>query len=121
MLRKYLLIALAPALLAPTLAFAENLTFKVRSYHKNQVDIAFYSQNRNVSWPGGNKVWVIKDYEVHSYALNCVQGEKICYGAWVRGSSSTYWGGGEGGKQACKSCCYTCSGGETPIINLNAR
>lgn len=122
MLRKPVLIALAAALLAPpTLAFADNLTFKLRSFHKNQVDVAFYSQNRNHSWPGGGKVWVIKDYDVHNYSLNCARGEKICYGAWVRGASSSYWGGGKGGREACRSCCFICNGGETPVINLNAR
>ena len=121
MLRKSVSIALSMALLPPTLAFAEGLTFKVRSYHKSQVDIAFYSQQRNHSWPGGDKVWVIKDYEVHSYSLNCRDGEKICYGAWVRGSSRSYWGAGRCGRQACQSCCFTCNGGETPVMNLNPK
>jgi hypothetical protein len=121
MLRKHVLLALAAALLAPGFAHAENVTFKIRSYHRNQVDVAFYSQNRNHSWPGGSKVWVIKDYDVHSYSLTCIRGEKICYGAWVRGASSSYWGGGKGGRQACQKCCFTCNGGETPVINLNAR
>jgi len=110
--------ALLLALLLPAAASAETLTFSVRSFHKNQVDVAFYSQSRSHSWPGGDKVWVIKDYEVHDYRLNCNKGEKICYGAWVRGSSSSYWGAGRGGRQSCKSCCFTCNGGETPVINL---
>jgi hypothetical protein len=121
MLRKHVLTALAAALLAPLPASAENFTFKVRSYHKHQVDVAFYSQNRNHAWPGDGKVWIIKDYDVHTYSLTCVRGEKICYGAWVRGASSSYWGGGKGGRQACQKCCFICNGGETPVINLNAR
>jgi len=120
-MRNLLAAALAALLLAPAFASAENLTFKVRSFHKNQVDIAFYSQNRNHEWPGGGKVWVIKDYEVHDYKLNCVKGEKVCYGAWVRGTNRTYWGSGQGGKQRCDSCCFVCNGGTTPVMNLNAR
>jgi len=121
MLKKAVLVALTTVLLVPTFAFAENLTFQVRSYHKNQVDIAFYSQDRNAAWPGGSKVWVIDDYDVHTYPLNCVYGEKVCYGAWVRGSSSTYWGSGRDGEYGCHSCCFVCNGGTTPVLNLNAR
>jgi hypothetical protein len=121
MLRKFVLITLATALLVPASSFAESLHWKFRSYHKNAVELSFYSQNRNLEWPGNGRVHVLRDYDVHNYSLNCVKGEKICYGAWVQGASSSYWGGGQGGKQACSSCCYTCNGGQTPVINLNAR
>lgn len=115
------LIGLATTLLAPTSAFAESLTFNVRSFHKNQVDVAFYSQSRGVKWPSGGTGWIISDYEVHNYKLNCIRGEKICYGAWVRGSGAFYWGVGEGDKYSCPKCCYVCDGGSTPTINLNAK
>ena len=118
---KYAVAALAAALLMPGLTHADQVIFKLRSYHKNQVDVAFYSQNRNHVWPGSGKVWVIKDYDVHTYSLNCIRGEKICYGAWVRGASASYWGSGKDGRQACSQCCFVCNGGETPVINLNAR
>lgn len=119
--RLFLAAVAAFTVLAAASASAESLTFKVRSYHQNQVDIAFYSQNRNYSWPGGTKVWVIKDFKVHDYKLDCANGEKICYGAWVRGSSNLYWGTGQGGKQRCTSCCFVCNGGTTPVMNLNSR
>lgn len=121
MLRKLVLITLATALLVPASSFAESLNFKMRSYHKNVVQLKFYSQNRPNEWPGNGKVYVLRDYDVHEHRLDCVKGEKICYGAWVEGASSTYWGSGRGDKQGCPSCCYTCNGGQTPVINLNAR
>lgn len=121
-MKPFFLVTLAALWLASGLASAETLTFKVRSFHQNQVDIAFYSKNRgNTSWPGGGKVWTIKDFAVHDYKLNCVAGEQICYGAWVRGADGTYWGTGHGGKRGCKSCCYTCNGGTTVVNNLNTR
>ncbi len=120
-MKKLFAFLLGAALLLPTISFAEDLTFKIRSYHKNSVELAFYSQNRNHEWPGNNKVYVIKDYEVHDYKLSCVKGEKICFGAWVQGAAKTYWGGGRGGKQACSSCCFTCNGGVTAVQNLNER
>ena len=119
-MRKLFAFLVAAALMLPTLSFAESLTFKVRSYHKNAVELAFYSQNRNHEWPGNGKVYVIRDYEVHDYKLSCVKGEKICFGGWVQGGK-TYWGDGRGGKAACSSCCFTCNGGVTAIQNLNER
>lgn len=121
MIGKLMLAAVATLVLVATDASASTLTFKVRSYHNNQVDVAFFSQNRNHAWPGGTKVWVIKDYEVHNYKLDCANGEKICYGAWLRGDTTTYWGTGYGGKQRCTSCCFVCNGGTTPVMNLNSR
>ncbi len=122
MLKRAVLFALTTALLMPPFAFAENLTFQVRSFHKNQVDIAFYSDSRKgFRWPGDARAWIIKDYDVHNYSLNCINGEKVCYGAWVRNSNSTYWGTGEDGAHRCESCCFVCNGGTTPVLNLNAR
>lgn len=101
-------------------AFAASMTWRIRAFDKHAVDIAFYSQNRKHEWPGGGKVWVIRDYDVKSYNITCVSGEKICYGAWVRGSSKEYWGTGKDNRNTCKKCCYTCEDGfTTPILNLN--
>jgi hypothetical protein len=121
MLMKCVLIALVASLLGPLSAFADTLTFNVRSFHKNSVDIAFYSQNRNQQWPAPGKVYTISDYDVHHYRVDCLTGEKVCYGAWVRNQDSSYWGAGHGGKAGCSGCCYTCNGGQTPTINLNAK
>ncbi|MFY8114552.1 MAG: hypothetical protein ACOVOC_10070 [Rhabdaerophilum sp.] len=101
-------------------ASAQSMTWRIRAFDKHAVDIAFYSQNRKHEWPGGGQVWVIRDYDVKTYKISCVSGEKICYGAWVRGSSKEYWGVGKDGRNRCKSCCYSCQDGfVTPILNLN--
>ena len=121
MLTTCVVIALATTLLAPTFALAETLTFHVRSFHKNQVDIAFYSQNRSFKWPADARAWIIKDYDVHDFTLDCKRGETVCYGAWVRGSDAFYWGVGENDKYRCPSCCYVCEGGSSRTINLNAK
>jgi hypothetical protein len=102
------------------LASAQSMTWKIRAFDKYAVDIAFYSKNKKHEWPGKGQVWVIRDYDVKTYKISCVAGEKICYGAWVRGNSKEYWGVGRDGKKGCKSCCYTCQDGSvTPILNLN--
>jgi hypothetical protein len=112
----------APALLlaltcvfGTTTAKAESLTSLIQSDHPNIVSVEFYAQGSNHAWPGGDSVYIIDDNQVHSYPLSCNSGETICYGAWVKGNASTYWGTGQGGKQGCDDCCYTCSGGETPV------
>lgn len=94
---------------------AETLTFRVQSKHPNIVDVEFYSRTRNVAWPGDNKVYSIKDDDKHSYKLSCSPGERICYGAWVRGGPTVFWGAGQGGKQGCRNCCYTCDGGVAEV------
>ena len=122
MLTAYAAIALATTLLAPAPARAETLTFTVRSNHKNQVDIAFYSQNRKgFKWPADSRAWVLKDSEAHEFKLSCQRGETVCYGAWVRGSDASYWGVGENDKYSCSGCCYVCEGGATRTINLNPK
>jgi hypothetical protein len=98
---------------------ARRLTFQIRSNYPYQVDVSFYAPNSNRAWPGGSQVWVISDSNVHTYPLNCIPGEKICFGAWVRGNTRRYWGAGYAGRQGCTSCCYHCGGGETGVIVLN--
>ena len=112
-----LIVAQALAALAP--AYGETMIWKFRSYHPNIVDVQLYASVRNNVWPGNGRVWSLDDSEVHSMRINCVAGEKVCYGAWVRGTESGYWGGGRNNRQRCSNCCYVCDNMETPVINLN--
>ncbi len=120
-LRMAIIPAVAAVLLIASVAagFADSLTWQIRSEHPNAVAVEFYSQERNYSWPGGSKVYIIKDWDTHTYRLSCHSGEKICYGAWVRGRKSTYWGVGQNNRNRCTTCCYTCGGGTTNIKVLN--
>ena len=99
-------------------AYAESLTWKVRSHYPYTVSLAFYARDRNWVWPQANRVWILNDYNVHTYRLNCRAGQWICFGAWSRDNSSIYWGVGPNKRNSCTSCCYLCNGRETPIINL---
>lgn len=111
--------AMSVAAITPAAAVAAELQWHIRSEHEYAVSLEFYSQDRNYVWPGNDEVYVIRDYEVHDYTLTCNNGEKICYGAWVRNDSSSYWGSGYDGKQSCDSCCFTCGAGDTPVVVLN--
>ena len=101
----------AAAGLMATQASAAELVWRIQSEHPNHVSVEFYSQDRNQVWPGGGEVYVIKDWATHTYSLSCDDGENICYGAWVN-ASSTYWGAGMDGAEACDSCCEVCGHSE---------
>jgi hypothetical protein len=68
----------------PELGRAEDSTvsWSFRNNHPNSVQLEFYSQDRNAAWPGGGRAYVLRDYDIHTFNLNCWFGEKICYGAW---------------------------------------
>jgi len=122
-MKKSGLIALALILgqvFAAGAALAEPMTWKFKSQHANIVDVQLYASARHNVWPGNGQVWSLKDYAAHTVTINCQRGEKVCFGAWVRGTESSYWGGGRNNAKNCSSCCYTCgSTVETPVINLN--
>ncbi len=88
---KRTLLALGVALLlqAATSASAEEITFKINNDYDKDIQIEFYSQERNHAWPGGNNAYNLSAGESNSYKLACRSGEKICYGAGVKGNSST--------------------------------
>lgn len=116
-LKQYLLAGLASLFLVGP-ATAEDLTVFLESAHPNSVSLRFYSTTREYLWPDNEDVFIIDDNEVHGYPLACEAGEQICYGAWVRGDESRYWGVGPDNTYDCEDCCFRCEGGETAIITL---
>jgi hypothetical protein len=97
------------------LSQAETLTWNILGEHPNTVQLEFHAVDTAGSWPGDGEVYVIDDDEEHSYTLQCSAGERICYGAWVKGDPDAYWGTGPDGNEACDDCCFVCNGGETPL------
>lgn len=98
-------------------AKADEMVWTLKSKYQYKVQVAFYSKDRNHLWPAKGQAWGLDDYGTHKFTLSCNAGEKICYGAWATGDSTTYWGVGLGGKQGCTSCCAVC-GEEDPIKTL---
>ena len=94
------------------------LTWQVRSYDPDVVHLKFYSDDRNSEWPKDGRVYVLGDYEIHKYRLECEYAEKICFGAWVKGNSNQYWGVGRDAKNHCPNCCHKCLNNKTGILNL---
>jgi hypothetical protein len=99
-------------------AKADTLRWFITSDYPYVVSLEFYSQKYNRAWPGNGKVWLIDDYQTHEYNLECETGEQICYGAWARGDSDTYWGVGPNNSHGCTSCCGVCGKGDMRGITL---
>jgi hypothetical protein len=99
-------------------ASADDVTFVMKNGHPNALRVELYSQDRDHIWPGGGEDYYLDDGESKEMSLECDAGESICYGAWIDGDESTYWGVGPNNAQKCDNCCYTCEGGSTETINL---
>lgn len=108
------LIVLAAMIMTSSVAYAESMTWYVRSAHHEAISLTFYSDDRDHAWPGGDQVYILSDRQRYRYPISCRTGEKICYGAWVRGRPDTYWGVGKDRRFGCSNCCYICDGGQTP-------
>ena len=111
-------VALALCVVATSAARATDETFTIRNEHPNAMRVELYSQDRDHVWPGNNQDFYLDDGETKELPVACNEGESICYGAWVDGDESTYWGVGPGNKERCDDCCYTCDGGQTEEIDL---
>ena len=99
-------------------ALAEEVTFVMNNHHPNAVEVQLYSDSRDYVWPSNDEVYLLDDGETKTMTIECEADEQICYGAWISGDQSTYWGVGPGKTQKCDNCCYTCQGGNTEQINL---
>jgi hypothetical protein len=108
--------------LAPSTARAETETWSITSSYPYQVQLEFYSKDRDAAWPGASRAYLLDDSKEHKFSLNCQPGERICYGAWdvtTRGSGKKYWGVGKNEHHGCSDCCWTCGRKGSPrSINL---
>jgi hypothetical protein len=101
-----------------TTAEAAELSFRIKSNYRYKVQIEFYAQGRKAAWPGNGRAYALNDYEMKVFSLNCRRGEQICYGAWVTGDGSKYWGVGPNNRYSCRGCCATCGEGDVTPITL---
>jgi hypothetical protein len=100
---------------------ANAFMFHFRSEYPSTINLEFYSTNRPAAWPGGNLVYYLYPGQTETYPLQCAQGEMICYGAWVPGTT-VFWGIGDAVRQnrpaQCTDCCYVCGSGQSFILTL---
>jgi hypothetical protein len=92
-----------------------SLTFVVQNNTGGDLEVTFKSQHRDAWWPGNNQVYLLGNGQARSYALTCMAGESICYGASRHFFFERYWGGGSTHEYGCTDCCYVCGAGMTNI------
>ena len=73
-------------------AAAGEMVWKFKSEHPNSVGVELYSQDRNKTWPGDGRPYVLRDWKTHEFRIDCQEAERICFGAWVQNDTSTFWG-----------------------------
>lgn len=102
-----------------TVADPNAITWHFQNRTSSDTDVAFYSQDRDYAWPGYNQGYLLNDHEPRTFALSCIPGEHICYGAWYAPDPlGTYWGSGFNNQQYCANCCYTC-GSTPPLVPID--
>jgi len=96
---------------------------EIRWFFRNrsggQVQYQLYSMDRNWSWPGGDRAFVLPaNGQVRSTLIQCRRGELVCYGAWRSNNRRISWGVGFDARFNCRDCCFTCNGVSTPTFVL---
>jgi formate hydrogenlyase subunit 6/NADH:ubiquinone oxidoreductase subunit I len=88
----------------------------------------FSNGESHEQWPSKTRAFAIKpDPEVQQVKISCIEGEQICWGAWMtvqevsgevgaggHRNTKTYkinWGVGERGVRTCSYCCDVCKDG----------
>ena len=98
----------AVLLLTAVPSAAGEMVWKFKSEHPSPVGVELYSQDRNKTWPGGGRPYMLGDWKTHAFRIECQDGERICFGAWVQNDTSVFWGSGLDGVEACGNCCAKC-------------
>lgn len=115
-----LLVALtiSTAAVTPALADEMNWTFDTSDI-TDDIQVQLYSQSDDQEWPEQERVWTIyvEDY-VSNFTISCVYQEEICYGAWVKGDSTSYWGTGYKDRYNDSSACHVCGFEKNVTVKL---
>ncbi len=99
-----------------SVALADDMTFYMKHSRPTGIAIELFSQDRRQVWPGNDKVYFLDVGERKSVTVECQAGENICYGAWVNGDDSIWWGVGPDNNQQCNDCCRICVDGTTEAL-----
>lgn len=111
--------ALVLSALAPSGAAAGDMTFMMKNSHPESVVIELTSRGRDQVWPGNGQVYQLNSAERKTVPVACVEGEEICYGAWVFGDDTQSFGIGPDKDVACTNCCFICVDGTKATISLH--
>lgn len=115
---------------------AAEMTFQFVNDTDRALNLKLFSRSESLRhWPAKTKAYSLRpDAAVQQLKIDCVEGEKICWGAWmtvqsVAGpigrqtlhTSTINAGVGERGMRDCPGCCHVCQKGLiTPVAALRA-
>ncbi|TGQ26891.1 hypothetical protein, partial [Mesorhizobium sp. M4B.F.Ca.ET.214.01.1.1] len=111
------MVALAALVLANS-AEAADMAFCIKNLRKEGVAVELFSRDREIVWPGNDKVFLIRPGAKKSVPISCDNGEHICWGAWVNGDDSVTAGVGPDNDRACDTCCFICTDHSTETVDL---
>lgn len=102
-----LAVAMICAVAVPS-AQADELSFRFTNQVSAPVLVKLFSSDRLKEWPDDGSLFILADRSPRKFSIGCELGERICYGAWIEGDFSRYWGAGHEGKRECDNCCEIC-------------
>lgn len=95
------------------------ITFRFTNQAASPVLVRLYSADRDLTWPRDGQLFILADRAPRKFAVGCELGEQICYGAWVEGDFTRFWGAGHEGKAVCDDCCRICEeNAEMPLYQV---
>jgi len=113
-----LLSALSLPLLPAGARAEEGMTMFMRNQNDRAIVVEFHGRTTGAVWPGKGQIYLLDGKEKKSVTLGCVEGERICYGAWVNGNDRQSFGVGPDDDRDCDDCCRTCVGGTTETVDI---
>jgi len=84
-----------------------SLVWTVTNHTYYDVQFEFHAQGSDNWWPGSDRAYALAPGGSKQVTMNCIRGEKICYGAWDL-NEDYYWGSGKNDKESCSNCCHIC-------------
>jgi len=132
MIRLFVALCLAAVVLtgASRGVHAAEMTFQFVNDTERDLSLKLFSRgDSGAHWPGKTRAFSVRpDTAVQQLKIDCVEGEKICWGAWVitqsvsgqisnSGQRTTRtgthnYGVGQKNLRECERCCQVCKAGE---------
>ena len=106
------------ACLAPVVLMSFTFTHACMT-EPGPIEMRVFDDSNGLVFPGGSDRYVLPKDGTETFTIQCVPGDRICYGAAAGGGRSN-WGAGLTGNLACSGCCGTCSFGDVSL-NLVCR
>ncbi len=99
------------ACIVPAVSRAESMTFTFNNATEYEIDLKFYSRDRNHHWPSMTRAYALTaGSKAKQLKIECNAEERFCYGAWT--PHKAVWGAGKSGLRTCENCCHVCKDGD---------